>query len=262
MLRRLLVFQLLAFWPVWLWYGRRVMDPCDSVLCVVPIVAVMFWLQWAMVEERDCQSFLWPTVFTTLYALAVPLGPPLIKAILAVVALSVTLSLMTRGKVFHWPLTALLLLALPVIPTAQFYFGYPLRASVASMAVPILNGAGFNVARQGTCLVWGKHLVSVDAPCSGVSMLWAGAFLAFCLALFNGLESKGTFLLGLFSFIIILAGNVLRTSSLFIVEHGGLAGTPWLHEGIGVVIFALTALLVALMAKCLAGEKWATEYSC
>lgn len=262
MLRHLLIFQICAFWPVWSWYGRRVMDPCDSVWCVVPLIAALFWLGSQKPKQVENKSLFWPTILTSLYAFAVPFTPPLIRASLAVVALSVSLSLMVYGQTFHCSLTGLLLLALPVIPTAQFYFGYPLRATVASMAVPILNGAGFNVARQGTCLAWGKRLVSVDAPCSGVSMLWAGAFLAFTLALFNDLDFKGTVKLGAFAFVTILAGNVLRTSSLFIVENGGLAGTPWVHEGIGLVIFALAAAFVALMTRYLVGEKWLTSFSC
>ena len=236
-LRHLLVLQLIAFWPIWRWYVRRVMDPCDSVWCVVPLVAALFWLASQKPKQLQCKSLFWPTALTLIYALAVPFTPPLIRASLAVVALSVSLSLLTCGETFHCSLTFLLLLALPIIPTAQFYFGYPLRATVASMAAPILNGAGFNVARQGTCLAWGERLVSVDAPCSGVSMLWAGAFLAFTLALFNDLDFKGTAKLSLFAFVTILAGNVLRTSSLFIVENGGLAGTPWLTSRICQFLF-------------------------
>ncbi len=248
MLRSLVVCQLLAFWPVWQWYWRRLKDPCDSALCVLPLIVALFWFLNVNKRREESRSYTLATLMTLTYAIALPFMPPLIKATIAIVALSALLSA-SLGRTLHLPLTGLLVLALPIIPTAQFYLGYPLRAAVAACSVPVLCVTGFNVTRQGTCLAWQGELVSVDAPCSGISMLWAGAFLALCLALIHQYNDRDTVQLCLLTFGLLFAGNVLRTSTLFVVQTGGLSGTPFLHEGVGLFVFALTSFLIVKLAQ-------------
>jgi hypothetical protein len=76
--------------------------------------------------------------------------------------------------VAFWGLIAL---ALPVLPSLQFTLGYPMRVISATLAVGLLQAQGLMVARQGTFLLWRDEMVQFDAPCSGVSMLWASLLL-------------------------------------------------------------------------------------
>jgi hypothetical protein len=76
----------------------------------------------------------------------------------------------------------LLSLALPWVATLQFVAGYPLRVVVAMGAEKVLRLMGVLVTREGTDLWYEGVAVGVDAPCSGIRMLWfllfAAAFLA------------------------------------------------------------------------------------
>jgi exosortase/archaeosortase family protein len=64
------------------------------------------------------------------------------------------------------------------------------------------------------------------------------------------------------AFAAIIIGNTFRAAALFYVESGA-ANLPlpgWTHEGVGVVVFAATAIAIALMAmKIDQIEKWGME---
>ncbi|WP_034923523.1 archaeosortase/exosortase family protein, partial [Candidatus Accumulibacter vicinus] len=59
----------------------------------------------------------------------------------------------------------------------QFYGGYPLRVLAGSLAVALLQLNGLAVERAGAVLLWDGRQIAIDAPCSGLRMLWAGAYL-------------------------------------------------------------------------------------
>src|SRR5690606_31711754 len=115
------------------------------------------------------------------YAAGYHFLPPLVRAGLAALALGLALSRWRFGVWLHPGVTGLLLLSLPVVPTLQFYLGYPMRWLVAALASAMLRLAGYAVRPEGACLDWAGKLVALDAPCSGVRMLWAGLFLAMAL---------------------------------------------------------------------------------
>jgi exosortase/archaeosortase family protein len=130
----------------------------------------------------------------------------------------------------------------------SFYLGYPLRVAVGGVTAAMLQMNGFAVVREGTLLVWNGQQVAVDAPCSGIKMLWTGAFLSCALAAFQQLDTKRTLMLGLLALLIVMAANVLRSTALFYIEVGILREAQPAHAAIGVIMFVFAAVSIALVA--------------
>jgi len=144
----------------------------------------------------------------------------------------------------------LLLLALPVVASLQFYLGFPMRAVVAKLAAPMLQINGFAVVAEGASLNWNGDPILIDAPCSGVKMLWTGFYLTCALAWYYKLNAKRTSLACAAALAAIIIGNTFRAAALFYVESGAAKLTlpDWTHEGVGVVVFAATAIAIAWLA--------------
>lgn len=239
----------LAGWPVWRWYVARLRDGSDEPWGLAALLAALAWVPWRRLREP------------------LPLG----GAVLAGAALATVLfgyerlPALVRGGLWMVALVALLggtgpavarggllLLSLPVVATAQFYLGYPLRVVVAACSVPLLRLLGYAVERQGTALHWTGETVLVDAPCSGVQMLWMGAFVACVLAAIHRLGTSGSLRLLRATGGTVGAANVVRCVALFLVEVRGGGVAPGVHTGIGMACFAAALGLVAWTAERLA----------
>ena len=136
----------------------------------------------------------------------------------------------------------LLLLALPVIASLQFYLGYPLRLATAHAAAPLLGLGGIDAAAAGAALLWHGQTVLVDPPCAGIGMLWVGSWSAALLSYLNGASARRTLLNGIFAAVVVFAANVLRNVLLFFPEAGLLQAPAWLHAAIGLAAFAAALL--------------------
>jgi exosortase/archaeosortase family protein len=80
-------------------------------------------------------------------------------------------------------------------------------------------------------------------------MLWVGMLLAALLSYLTR-ASAGRFTLNAAaSFLIILVGNVLRNSLLFVKEAGILRLPAWTHAGTGLLVFLLTSLLIVSVIR-------------
>jgi len=181
-----------------------------------------------------------------IYAASYPFVPPLVHALIAMSALGAACGSLS--------LTGLLLLAVPLVPTLNFYLGYPLRVIVGEAASMLLRLNGFAVVREGATLLWNGQQISIDAPCSGVKMLWTGMYLSCTLAALQRLGTWRTVLLGSLAFLIVMIANVLRATALFYVESGVVAQAQSAHESIGVVMFVLAAVAIAAAAAGLRGR--------
>jgi exosortase len=146
-------------------------------------------------------------------------------------------------------LTGLLLLAVPLVPTLNFYLGYPLRVVVGEAASILLRLNGFAVIREGATLLWNSQQISIDAPCSGVKMLWTGMYLSCTLAALQRLGATRTVMLCAMAFAIVMIANVLRATALFYVESGVVAQARSAHESLGVVAFVFAAAVIAVVAR-------------
>ncbi len=251
----LLVLQSLAFWPVWRWYVARVTDGSDDPWCLVAVVTFVALL-WRSDGNHDrFTGPLWlPAVLAVLYAAAAITLPPIFSAVPAVLAVGSTLLYYRHGRLFHLGGWGLLVLSLPLFASLQFYLGYPLRSVAGALAACLLNLTGFGVVAEGTVLNWGGQLVEIDAPCSGVKMLWAGGYLACVLACLYDLRAGRVVVLGVGAAVCVIFGNALRAAALFYLEAGVVQLPGWSHSGAGILVFVVIAMLIPKFAGRLRAE--------
>jgi exosortase/archaeosortase family protein len=156
------------------------------------------------------------------------------------------------------PRVGLLLLAAPIVPSLQFYLGYPLRVVVGVLAAGWLRMGGLAVSPRGAGLAWDGQVVLVDAPCSGVAMLWGTLFVALAAALLDGLSRLRTVALLAAALVLAVASNSLRSAGLFYREAGLVESPAWTHDAAGLCVFAATGVAIALLARRLGGERCET----
>lgn len=237
--------QVIAFWEVWQWYVTRAVYSWDQPWGLLAFVAAFVFLFASRKPlPRQQRSLLLPVLLIAAYLVTYTVLPPLARAGIAFTALAVTMCSLRFGKLFHAGLFGLLYLSLPTIPTLQFFGGYPLRVVVAEVTAPILRLAGFAVVPEGTCLNWAGKLIWIDAPCSGIKMLWVGMFITFVLLCLYELPFIKTMLLLPLAFIVIIGGNIFRAIALFYLEAGVLDMPAWGHEYAGVIAFVLEAVAI------------------
>ncbi len=259
----LLLLQLTAFWPVWQWYAKRMAaGNADDQWCLLAAVTAMACLLLERKRTRaqvSPNAWLIPTALMILYSATFHWLPPMLRAVIAVIAIGFTASQVLLRRSLPPALAGLLLLALPTIPLLQFYLGYPLRVLVGAVTAPLLQLAGLSVIREGTALNWSGQTIAIDAPCSGIKMLWAGLFLAFAVAWLYRLSAVKTAVATLLALVVIVAGNILRASALFYLEVEILSLPSFIppnvaHNGVGIVTFVFTAIGIV------ASVQWLQRY--
>lgn len=248
-----LALQFAALTPTWAWMVQRMRDGSDDPLGLVALVALAALAWQCRRELRASPRLGWLALTGTGTVLAtvlrsglgvVPALPPLAAGLVAVLALACGLLAFLPRRVAALPVTGLAVLALPLLSSLQFYAGYPLRV-VTAEASRWLLAPGFDVAREGTSLMVDGRLVIVDAPCSGVQMVWLGYFTACAVALWARRSDKA-FLRRLPAVgVLVLAGNIVRNSVLIAFEGAGHALAPWAHNALGLVVLAAVCGCVA-----------------
>ena len=234
---------LLALWPHWRWMSRRMVDGADEPWGALALLTVLALVATAYRSLRAPRAgtLALAAVLAIASTGALVLVPPLLAASLAMLATAVLLAgqLPRRSAA---PLTSLLLLALPLIASLQFYLGYPLRALTAQLAAPLLSLLGIATQASGAALLWAGHTVLVDPPCAGIAMLWLGAY---CMALLSWLQdasARRTVVNGCVAAVLVFAANVLRNVVLFFPESGHVLWPAWSHDvvGLGAFVLAMT----------------------
>lgn len=253
-----LTLQIVSFWPVWRWYAARMTDGSDDPWGIIALVTALLFL---FVRGRDREMkpihYLFSGFFVAVYIITFSFAPPLVRAVLGICAIASTMSPSRLGRSVHLGVLGLLLLSLPIIASLQFYLGYPVRYLTAALAGKLVSLTGHDVSAQGAALIWMGEVVSVDAPCTGIRMLWSGLYLNFTLACFTGLTTYDTWMTYSFSMIAIFLGNVLRASALFFTEAGIFRGPPWAHQGVGIAIFLMTAAAIVVFNRYVQTERGA-----
>jgi len=251
-MKRLLLIlglQVIAFWDVWRWYVSRAVYSWDQPWGVIALVAaIVFLLASRKPWPQTDRSLLLPTLLVIFYVATYMSFGPLARATVAFTALAVSTSSLRFGKSFHAGLFGLVYLSLPTLPTLQFFGGYPLRVVVAELTAPVLRLSGFAVVPEGTCLNWAGRMIWIDAPCSGIKMMWVGLFLTFVVLCLYELPMLKTLLLLPLVGVVIMLTNVFRAVALFYIEAGVLNTPAWGHEYAGVIAFVLEAAgIIALV---------------
>ncbi len=240
--------QLIAFWPVWRWCAVRAADTPEGLWSLLPLAVLLLLLFGTKPSPGLVRHRLQlPTVLLLLYSGSYWFVPPLIRAAIAMLALSSWASALWRGRVIDFGIAGLLFVSLPVVTTLQVYVGFQLRLVATHLTAPVLRLAGFPVLAEGTSLNWAGNTVLVDAPCSGIKMLWAGFFLTFALASFLRLDNARCLIAVLGTFVVVVLGNVFRAVGLFYLESRIIEGPGWAHDAMGALAFVLTALLLVAL---------------
>ena len=246
-----------ACWPLWLWYGHRVFAvPDQAWFLLAPLTAGGLALTKGSVPfpETTVRRWLPPALAMAVYAATYPFLPMPLRALPALAALLFLPGPWRRGFRPDPAVAGLCLIGLPAMAMLQFYFGSPLRAASAALAVPMLHLAGFQVVREGAMLDWAGRSIGVDVPCSGIRMGWAGLYMALAGTGLAGLGWGRTLTAAAGAMILVVAANAVRVVVLFGLEAFGLGGRPVLHAGIGIMLFILLALGIAGLVRALKGR--------
>jgi exosortase/archaeosortase family protein len=247
------ILVMAATWKSWSWYLERIGTSPEEAAALALTVAVLGVLGFARRHQDPAPRSvpLWTaTVVLMVYAGSHFALPPIGRAAIAIAATLFTFHVAIfeeRPPVAFWGLVAL---ALPVLPSLQFMLGYPLRVVSAAVTVTMLQAHGFGVERQGTFLAWRDEVIQFDAACSGVNMLWAGLMLTLMGCVLFRLRVLQVMAAVLLSVVVVVAANVLRTSSLFYLEAGFIPqAAGWWHEAIGIAAFVLSAAVILWLLR-------------
>jgi len=230
-----------ALWPTWWWMGQRMVDGSDDPLGLLALAAlgVLVWLHRHVLRPSPRLRWLALALAGAIAATAARAYlPDLASALIALLALATGLAAFLPTRVATAPVIGLSVLSLPLLASLQFYAGYPLRVVTAEISRWLLT-LGHEVTRSGSSLLVNGHLVIVDAPCSGVQMVWLGYFTACLVALPAALTNR-TFLMRLPAVsVLVLSGNIVRNTVLVAAEASGQHLPGWAHEAVGLVVLAL-----------------------
>ncbi|MDH5181128.1 MAG: exosortase/archaeosortase family protein [Gammaproteobacteria bacterium] len=255
-----LLLSIVVFWPVWRWYAGRLLDGSGETVGLVAILTLLGVLirHYPQPPQQTQLKLTVPGVLLLIYLAGIFYLPALLQAVLAVLVLAVLVSQIWYGQTLHPGITGLMLLCLPILASLQFFLGYPLRVVIGILTEALLRMNGFDVNLEGVTLHWAETAIEIDAPCSGVKMLWVGLYLCFALICMLRLSFRRSMLLAATSVACIILGNTLRAGALFFSESGVLYNAPWMHNGLGMISFVLTALAIVFSARLIqsGGAAW------
>jgi exosortase len=236
-------------WDAWRFLAGRVDGLSGLALTLVGLAAAWPALR-AVAAGRASPVPLVPLAFGLLgYAAAVLIAPPLIAAAAAAVAATVLFRFLAGNRLPWAPQAGLVLLALPLFPSLDFYLAYPMRKIGAALAAGLLRMNGMTVSVEGVALRWGETLLLFDAACSGIRMLWVSLFLVHVLALLARFTLRRYACALAIAVAMAVVGNAVRAASLFYLENGFIAPLhgPIMHEAVGLAAFLLSACLTLIL---------------
>lgn len=241
---RLALLLPLLGWDAWRLLAGRLTDGMSALpLALVGLAAAVPALR-AVAAGRARPVPLVPASAGLLACAAASIAaPPLPGAAVAAVATIVLLRAVAGNRLPWAPQAGLVLLALPVLPSLEFYLAYPMRLVGAALAACMLRLNGMAVSVEGVALRWGETMLLFDAACSGIRMLWASLFLVSALALAAGFGFARYAAALAIAVAMAIAGNAVRAASLFYLENGFVAplGGSLAHEAVGLAAFLLFA---------------------
>ena len=244
---RWLALLAVALWPTWWWMGQRMVDGSDDPLGVLALGALglVLWMHRKQLRASPHLGLqataLAGVVITTVLHNQLP---DLALALIGLLSLAAGLLAFLPARVSSAPVWGLSVLSLPLLASLQFYAGFPLRVITAEVSRWLLS-LGFAAERSGSSLVVDGQLIIVDAPCSGVQMVWLGYFTACAVALATQ-RSNRSFLLRLPGVgVLVLLGNVLRNTVLVAAQASGHDLPAWGHDAVGLVVLALVCSGIA-----------------
>lgn len=149
------------------------------------------------------------------------------------------------------PAVALLACAVP-LPYVIFYrISVPLQLLSARLAAGTLTALGVDVTRSGNVFEVGGHALEVVGACSGIRSMMALTTLALTGAVWLRLRPSRGALLALLALPAAMVGNLVRLviTALLVLGMGPKAAEGMLHESVGVVGFAVSLGILAMLVR-------------
>jgi len=244
--------QAAALWTHWRWAASRMADGSDDPLGLAAL-AVLLWAVWRIAPRMPATPRAgWLAAALALSGAAtasVFFAPPLLGAVLAALALACGLRAFLPAGDAWLPTAGLMVLALPVVSSMQFYAGYPLRVVTAQLSTWALQIAGMDAMRSGSAMQVDGRLVIVDAPCSGVQMVWLAYFCACAVAVIGGLSDRRFVRALPFIGVLVMAGNVVRNTLLVALDARSVAVPEAMHQAIGLAVLAAVCGAVVAVVR-------------
>ncbi|MGB2818638.1 MAG: archaeosortase/exosortase family protein [Burkholderiaceae bacterium] len=239
-----------SLWPHWLYMAHRTVDGSDEPWGILAFVTALVLVarHRAELAVPTRSALVASAALAVIAAIASLTLPDLAAAALAMLALGVFLAHALARRPAT-PVVALLLLALPIVASLQFYLGYPLRAFTAHATTVLLSLAGIEASANGAAIVHQGTTVLVDAPCAGIGMLWVGSYTAAVLSYLNRATAAGTALNATAAALLVLVANVARNTALFFPEAGLVRWPAWTHEAIGLGALALAIIPIVFITS-------------
>jgi exosortase len=252
-----------AYGAVWLDYAERLRrDPQTWAHALAALAGVIvLWRPSAKLHGEA--SARWPFIVALVcavgYAGAYWKLTAMLRCTLALTGLWATLC-WQRNSTRPWLGLALMLLSVPALGQVEELIGAPLRLTVAEAAAALLRSSGLFVAAEGTRLSWAGGVVDVDAPCSGLHMLWTGALVTLLVSAHFALSRRRALAFACAAPLLIWSGNALRCAALFYVESGIVRAPSFAHVGVGLCVFTAVCAALWELARRLAkpGRTWAS----
>jgi exosortase len=246
----LTAIAILACWDSWHWTIHRLSQSPEEGLSLLFTFALLAVLSIPRLRHPAPVARIAPALPTAMLALHAALtlanAPSIIQSALATTLLAYILYRAAHDTASPPAFWGLIALAMPVLPSLQFVFGYPLRVVSATLTVALLNLQGVPITRDGTYVTIAGQTAQFDAPCSGIAMLWALVLVTLMAALITRLSLAKLSLALLLTLTVAIAANALRVASLlYATTMLGETEPPWLHEAVGLGAFALAAVLLA-----------------
>lgn len=237
----LVIAVMFAGWPVARWYVARLSDGSDEPMGLLALAAALFFVPRRGWSEPLADGRVKALVaLLAIYVLVAPFAPPLARAVIWVCALGVAAA--PRDGAVGW--SALLVLSLPAVATLQFYAGYPLRCATTHVASWLLRLGGIFPTAEGTTLHWAGERVLIDAPCSGIRMLWTLLTLGAALATARQLTAGETLRVFRFAAGAVFIANSVRAVILSCFEAKLWPTPPYGHEGVGLALFSVAGIFL------------------
>jgi exosortase len=257
-----------AFWPVWLWYVVRTLDKSDEPWGLVSLATAIGFVVYSLrkkpqppkdpdqvVRRSNRVADYLGIAILLMYVLTYHSAPGMLRAAFLVLAICtlVISKLVDAPKV---GIFGLLLLSLPIVPSLNFFLGYPMRVVVSEGTCYMLRCLGMSATREGIMLATNGQLTAIDAPCSGIGMIWAELYIVMVLACVFTMNLKDALKLICLGVVLTLVANVLRTSTLILFDDVSSSDLlksladkePVIHVVTGLVVFCVASAFTAMAA--------------
>lgn len=155
----------IVFWDAWRLLVGRIGDGAAAI----PIILLLagFVVTWNRLKpDRLVPVILVCSILVAFIAASI-LGTAMIKIGAALASIVLVVHRGLRGEKPPFAAIGIGLLALPILPSLDFYLAWPMRQLSAILTAGLLRLNGFSVSVEGVAIAWQDQLLLFDGPCSG-----------------------------------------------------------------------------------------------